>query len=368
MSLFRHVQLIATHITLMGNPLHEHQRATGAVFESDDSPVAATYGNDAAAREAIYAGVALCDRSHWGRLRISDSDRLRFLHNQTTNQLQQLQPGQTCDTVFVTSTGRTLDLATAYAQEESVLLLVSPGQAAALSEWMDRYIFFADKVRIVDETETTVAFTLLGPESSALLSRLGGEAVSTTGDASHQMISLQETDVLAAAGTGLALPGWTLIAPAEAGASLWQRLTEAGAVPCGDRIWQQLRIEQGRPMPGAELTEDYNPLEAGLWHTISFDKGCYIGQETIARLNTYQGVKQQLWGLQLDTAVVTPTPITLNGEKAGILTSCIETPKGIRGLGYIRTKIGGKGLMVTIGEVTAEVVAIPFVTRGYLEE
>ncbi|MEL6383041.1 MAG: folate-binding protein [Cyanobacteria bacterium J06626_18] len=352
----------------MSNPLHEHQQAAGAVFESDDSPVAATYGNDAAAREAINSGVALCDRTHWGRLRIAESDRLRFLHNQTTNQLQQLQPGQGCDTVFVTSTGRTLDLATAYIQEDAVLLLVSPGQAVALGEWMDRYIFFADKVRIVDETETTVAFTLLGPESGTTLSRLGVAAIPPDDDASHQTISLQGIDVLIAAGTGLALPGLTLIAPAEAGASLWQRLTEAGAVPCGDRVWQQLRIEQGRPMPGAELTEDYNPLEAGLWHTISFDKGCYIGQETIARLNTYQGVKQQLWGLQLDMAAVPQTPITLNGEKAGILTSCVETPKGIRGLGYIRTKIGGKGLTVAIGEATAEVVAIPFVTRGYLEE
>lgn len=60
----------------------------------------------------------------------------------------------------------------------------------------------------------------------------------------------------------------------------------AEAVPLGDRVWEQLRIQQGRPAPDQELTEDYNPLEAGLWQTISFEKGCYIGQETIARLNT----------------------------------------------------------------------------------
>ena len=352
----------------MGNSLREHQLANGAVFESDDSAVAITYGNDAIAREAVISDVAVCDRSHWGRLRISDSDRVRFLHNQTTNQLQQLQPGQGCATVFVTSTGRTLDLATAYIQTESVLLLVSPGQAAVLSEWMDRYIFFADKVRIVDETETTVAFTLLGPQSNALLSRLGIEAAQQDDNAYHQTVSWQGTNVLIAVGTGLKLPGFTLITAAEKGASLWQHLTEAKAVPCGDRVWQQLRIEQGRPMPGTELTEAYNPLEAGLWHTISFDKGCYIGQETIARLNTYQGVKQQLWGLKLSKPVTPNTPLTLNGEKAGILTSCIETSTDIRGLGYIRTKVGGKGLTVKAGEAMAEVVAIPFATRGYLEE
>ncbi|MEM9007034.1 MAG: folate-binding protein [Cyanobacteria bacterium P01_F01_bin.86] len=367
MSLHRRVQLTAKYIRLMGNPLHEHQLATGAVFASADSAVAITYGNDAAAREAANSGVALCDRSHWGRLRVSDGDRLRFLHNQTTNQIQQLQPGQGCDTVFVNSTGRTLDLVTAYVEDTSVLLLVSPGQATVLSAWMDRYIFFADKVHVADQTETTIAFTLVGPESIALLSRLGLENLQDADYASHQTFSIEGIETLVAIGTGLAFPGVTLIAPASDGAKLWQILTAAGSVPCGEKVWQQFRVEQGRPLPGAELTEDYNPLEAGLWHTISFEKGCYIGQETIARLNTYQGVKQQLWGLKLNAQDDPQTPITLEGEKAGTLTSCIETPTGIRGLGYIRTKIGGQGLTVTVGDATAEVVPIPLATRGYLE-
>ena len=363
----RRVYLTAKHIRIMGNPLREQQIAQGAVFAADDSVVAVTYGNDAAAREAVASTVALCDRSHWGRLRIADVDRLQFLHNQTTNQLQQLQPGQGCDTVFVTSTARTLDLATAYVEENSVLLLVAPGQASVISQWMDRYIFFADKVDIADVTANTVTFTLLGPESTALLARLGVENQPNADYASHQTVTIQGIETFVAVGSGLALPGFTLIAAAESGAQLWHILLEAGAVPCGEEVWQQLRVEQGRPMPGAELTEDYNPLEAGLWQAISFDKGCYIGQETIARLNTYQGVKQQLWGLHLTAAIEPGTPITLNGEKAGVLTSCLATPAGIRGLGYIRTKMGGKGLTVTVGEATAEVVEIPFATRGYLE-
>ncbi|KAB1991038.1 CAF17-like 4Fe-4S cluster assembly/insertion protein YgfZ, partial [Haemophilus parainfluenzae] len=104
-----------------------------------------------------------------------------------------------------------------------------------------------------------------------------------------------------------------------AAAPLWSALVEAGAVPAGELIWQQLRIQQGRPMPGAELTQDYNPLEAGLWQTISFDKGCYIGQETIARLNTYRGVKQQLWGIRLQGPAAPGSPILVEGEKEGTL-------------------------------------------------
>lgn len=128
-----------------------------------------------------------------------------------------------------------------------------------------------------------------------------------------------------------------------------------------DTDWEHLRIRQGRPAAEAELTEDYNPLEARLGHTISFNKGCYIGQETIARLNTYQGVKQHLWGLELSAVVPAPTPLLLEGEKVGLLTSCTPLNGGAFGLGYVRTKVGGAGLRLQTPEgVIVQVVEVPF--------
>lgn len=350
----------------MGHLLHDVQAANGAVFAAG-SAVAMTFGNDDDARVAAKSGVALCDRSHWGRIRVADSDRIRFLHNQTTNQIQLLQPGQGCQTVFVNSTGRTIDLAIACVDEDAVLLLVSPGQAPVLIDWMDRYIFFADKVKLVDETETTVALTLLGPDSTALLTSLGVTELAALAPASHRPVSIQDIPAHLIVDSGLTLPGFTLVTSTEMGAALWEKLAAAGAVPLGEQVWQELRIEQGRPSPGAELTEDYNPLEATLWQAVSFDKGCYIGQETIARLNTYQGVKQQLWGLRLAAPAEPGTAITQGESKVGVLTSCTRSPDGAIGLGYIRTKAGGQGLQVKVGEVSAQVVDIPFATRGYLE-
>ncbi|NJO51566.1 MAG: hypothetical protein HC840_21460, partial [Leptolyngbyaceae cyanobacterium RM2_2_4] len=131
----------------------------------------------------------------------------------------------------------------------------------------------------------------------------------------------------------------------------------------GHAIAERLRIEQGRPMPDAELTEDYNPLEAGLWHTISFSKGCYIGQETIARLDTYKGVKQQLWGVRLSQPAPPGEPLLVGEEKVGKLTSLTETEAGLFGLAYVRTKAGGAGLTVTVGSGTGEIVDLPFLTR-----
>jgi hypothetical protein len=141
-------------------------------------------------------------------------------------------------------------------------------------------------------------------------------------------------------------------------------MIQAGAITLGDRVWEQLRIEQGRPAPDYELTEDYNPLEAGLLQAISFDKGCYIGQETITRLNTYKGVKQQLWGVRLNAPAELGSAILLGDEKVGKLTSYTSTDRGYFGLGYIRTKAGGKGLKVQVGESEGEIVDLSFVVQS----
>ncbi len=346
--------------------LRDVQATTGVEFDwVAGVSIPVSFGNDAAAIQAAREGVALCDRSHWGRIQVSDDDRIRFLHNQSTNDFQRLKPGQGCDTVFVTSTARTIDLATAYIMGDAVLLLVSPNRRQQLMEWMDRYLFPMDRVELKDISSESATFSLIGPESDALLQKLGVEMPIGEAYGSHQQLTLGDFQVHIAVGSGLALPGYTLIVPANDAAKLWQALAEAGATPMGDRLWEQLRIEQGRPTPDHELTDDYNPLEAGLWETISFDKGCYIGQETIARLNTYKGVKQQLWGVRLQAPVEPGTVVMLGEEKVGKLTSSTQSDQGTFGLAYIRTKAGGEGLKVQVGDVEGEIVHVPFLSYGY---
>jgi tRNA-modifying protein YgfZ len=343
--------------------LRDCQQQAGAVFSTVTQYSAESFGNDEAAFNAAITAVTLHDRSHWGRLHLSDSDRLSFLHNQTTNDIKSLQPGQGCEAVVVNSTARTLDLVSAYVTDEEVILLTSPNRRQQLMPWFDRYIFFGDKVQLSDHTESTLCFSLIGPDSTSLLQSLG---VTDLPDLSHHhtVCSLAGGKVRIAAGSGLHSPGYTLLFDPALGASLWSALTTAGATPLGDRVWEQLRILQGRPMPDAELTEDYNPLEAGLWHTISFNKGCYIGQETIARLNTYNGVKQQLWGIRLEKEVPVGSPILSAEQKVGILTSLAETPLGFYGLGYIKTKAGGEGLTVQVAETSGKVDKVPYLTRS----
>lgn len=377
------------------SPLRMVQRQGGAVFgAAARSPVRYGPSGDGAedlARSAARSRVALVDLSDWTRLRVTGADRLTFLHNQTTNDFKSLQPGQGTIAAIVNATARPLDLATAWVTEAAVLLLASPGMTDRLLTWFDRFIFPMDRVEVTDAQEAAIAFSLIGPEACALLQGLGihGEDLEPHG---HRQVELAGIPVRLAAGSGLAQPGFTLWIEVEDGAegsgdglgdraaTLWQTLTAAGAVPLGSEGWERLRVEDGRPWPGAELTEDFNALEAGLWGAVSFQKGCYIGQETIARLDTYDGVKQYLYGFRFDRPVAVgadlfvmdPNQADSDSEKraAGRLTSVLaDGDSGAIALGYLRRKAGGPGTVVTTAAAdgtvaTAPAIALPFISYG----
>lgn len=355
----------------MTDKLHNVQKASGATFDlAMSATIPISFGNDQQAIQAAREDVALVDRSHWGRLQVSGQDRLIFLHNQSTNDFKRLKPGDGCDTVFVTPTARVIDLASAYVTEETVILLVSPERREKLLTWLSRFIFFGDQVEITDITDATATFSLIGPKSSRVLQQLGISEAIDAPLGSHSLQVINGIEIRVAVGNGLASPGYTLIVSADAAAVLWSSLIEAGAIPFGERCWEQLRIQQGRPRPEHELTEDYNPLEASIWQAVSLDKGCYIGQETIARLNTYQGVKQQLWGIYLSKPVELGAVVTAEDSdtKVGILTSITETTDGPFGLAYIRTKAGGQGLKVRVGESQGQLVNLPFLAHNPLQK
>jgi tRNA-modifying protein YgfZ len=337
--------------------------SSGAILDAGGE-VSLTFGNDPIVIEAARSHVAIYDSSHWGKILVGDRDRLRFLHNQSTADFEKRKSGEGCDTVFVTSTARTIDLATGLILDDEVFLIVSPNRRKYLFDWLDRYIFFADRVTLKDVTDRTASFTIMGEESRSLLTQLGADLIDLPSH-HHRVVTIDGIETRIIVGTELGLPGYQLICDRDVAAQLWQKITDLGAIPLGENAWEVLRIQQGRPKPDAELTEDYNPLEVGLWDSIFFDKGCYIGQETIARLNTYKGVKQYLWGVKLAKSVNVGTPLTIDGEKVGVLTSCTETDAGIFGLGYVRAKAGGVGLKVSLDNVDGEIIALPFVRHEY---
>ena len=315
--------------------------------------------------------LTLVDRSHWGRIRVSDRDRLTFLHNQSTQTLNLRKPGEVCETTFVTSTARLLDLATVAIVADSVLMVVSPGMAETLITTLDRYIFFADQVTLSDLSAETVMFSLMGSESADALKSLGIDVgmgvvegtIPVPGGSANGSVA-----VTVMAGSGLVTTGYTLIAAMADREALWSMLVQIPAIVMDEATFERVRIEQGRPMPGHEITEDYNPLDAGLWSTVSFNKGCYIGQETIARLESRDAVKMGLWGVKLSATVAVGTTVWVEGAKAGTMTSVCELADGSAiGLCYVRTKAAGVGAVVQVGTLealqTATLLDLPFLNR-----
>lgn len=347
----------------MSFSLQQLQRQSGAIFGHFSTPESWT--QSVFDPQSLTTQVYLYDQSHWGVLRLTGEDRLRYLHNQSTNTFQLRQTGEVCDTVLVTSTARTLDLATVYVTDQALILVVSPQRCNYLLNWFDRFIFPMDKVEIKDCSQDYSIFTLLGATSDTVLKTLGIEP--PTNSDSYQNINLDSLTFQLSKRTGLDLEGYTFLIPRADSATLWQKIANTGVQFLGNQDWEKLRVLQGRPYPDHELTEDYNPLEAGLWRALSFNKGCYIGQETIARLNTYKGVKQRLFGIDFASPVSEGAVIFLGEEKIGLVTSVTQLNDRYRALGYIRTKAGGEGLTVTAETATGTVIPTRFLSHNYHE-
>jgi folate-binding protein YgfZ len=304
--------------------------------------------------------LTLTDRSHWGLIRLTGSTRQAFLHNQTTNDFKRLRAGALQNTVWLTSTARVIDFVTVLAEEDAHWMMTSPDRAEILLGWMPRFVFFMDDVKFHNEKGNYAIYSVYGAQSDELLTALGGAPLAK---GTHNQMTLAGVEnVRVVADSGLKDEGYTFIVPTEPASTLWDAIVAFGATVQSAAEWNDERVRQGRPAADHEMTEEYNPLEVGLWDAVSFAKGCYIGQEIVARLDTYQKLKQQLWGLRLAAPVAAGTPILHEGPEVGTGTSV--TSDGTEGLGFIRVKAGGAGLAVTVGDTSADVVDIPFISRG----
>ena len=317
----------------------------------------AHYGEYHAAR----TGAALRDAQASFRLYMRGADHLDFLHRMTSNDFHNLQLGHGLEAVFIEQRARILDLATCYRGPDATALILSPDSRAAIPAWLDRFIF-AEALELADRTDETAMFELIGPHAARLVAHVLDADLAKFQD--HQLLDPQVVDGLWLART--AGPGLRAFGPPAAVEALWQRLTTAGAHPIGAATWEILRVEQGLPLLGRELTQDYNPWEAGLDRAIHLDKGCYIGQEVIARLDTYDKVKQHLVGLRLSTAELPTTgqPLRDGVREVGRITSAVHSPSlGPIALAYVRRSACAEGTALDAGGTQATVVSLPFLSH-----
>jgi tRNA-modifying protein YgfZ len=288
---------------------------------------------------------ALYERSDFSILRAKGNDVLDFLNRMTTNDVSKLTHSTTgIQTVATTDKGRIVDVLTVLPSSDSYLLLYSKTKFMDVVSWLRKYII-ADDVRFSDESSSLFTLEVLGPKSTELIHSLSvasqlpnliGEAVNITVDGAEGILtripSVSEVSYLF-------IGGQDFISTVKN--VLTQVLETSGYedFELDDNLYEIIRIEKGMAKSPNELNEMYNPLEAGLLHLINFKKGCYIGQEVIARLDTYNKVKQRLVGVKLSQYVQVPSEITIGGNTVGQLTSITEhSSHGLIGLGYIRNE------------------------------
>ncbi|MCL5998715.1 MAG: glycine cleavage system protein T [Chloroflexi bacterium] len=278
----------------------------------------------------------------FSRIRVCGANRVDFLHRMSTGDLLGIQPGEGRRTVFTTPIGRMVDYALVLAFEDSLLMLGGTGRDR-LVRWLRKYVFFNDDVQLVGEDEALPLWGIYGEGADDFAEGLSAGASQMTRDA-HRMVG----DAVLVGAPPLQGSGYYLL-----GSSLPVTKLQA---PISQ--YEDLRIQAGYPAVPNEISGDYIPLEAGLIGAISFDKGCYIGQEIIARMESRGQLAKRLARIEaVSEGVMKPgDALRVNADAAGVLTSV--TSDGRVALGYVRAPYAHEGQVLTVGdgEHTARVI------------
>ncbi|MCA9522909.1 MAG: folate-binding protein YgfZ [Myxococcales bacterium] len=315
-----------------------HTSLGATMIETVDGTVVEGYGDLAAEYASLTSALALVDRSHRGRLRATESDRLRFFHAMCTQPIATLPVGRHVDALFCNKKGKVLAMTRLCVLADSLLIDVNGASRAALLAWLERHII-GDWVELADESEHLGCLSLIGDGAAALLERVGLPSPPQEGE------QLTSGDALIVSSRRFGRPSVDLVAPYDALAPRFADWATT-AQPVGRRAIELLEIERGAPRYGVDLTEENLPQEAGLDAFISYDKGCYVGQETIARLHYRGRAARSLVALAIDGhAEVDPDcPIHRDGEEVGRITrSAAFSGWGeVKALGYLKrdTELG----------------------------
>lgn len=285
-----------------------------------------------------------------GCLRIGDQDRIAFLQRQTTNDLSSLSTERSVLTVLVSPTARILDVLRVCQVGDELIVLTLPGHGGDTSHYLKKRIFFMDKVRLEDESQRFVQVDLEGPLAGATLLSLGFSMTPGLDE-----VAMGETGgeaVIANGQRGLGDTGYRLLVPSIVWNEVEQKLAGAGAEQLSHESHHILRVEAGLPAAGAELTEEFTPLEAGLDYAVSGAKGCYTGQEVLARQTIHDKVTQHLVRLQLETPTQAGDRLWAGGKPVGMITSTAVSPRfGPIALGIVKRPHHEDGREITVGEV-----------------
>jgi tRNA-modifying protein YgfZ len=288
--------------------------------------------------EAAQTAAVFVDRSDLGMLKISGQSRLDLIDRMSTQKVKQLQRGEGAATVLTTDIGRIIDRLILYASGDTVYALTGEGHADPIARYLLRFVFFNDDFHLENLSAETAVYAIYGPQARERLVAAGFPDIDLPLHHWRQVevggvtAYLHRTDPVA--GDGYFVMGQLAQQPV-----IRARLLAAGIAEIDEAAFDFLRIESGQPRFGRELTLDYIPLEANLWADVSFNKGCYTGQEIIARMESRGKLAKRLVALRLAEPVAAGAALTAGGKPAGTITSAAVGPAGPVALGYVKTAV-----------------------------
>ena len=287
------------------------------------------FGDAAREAEQAFARGAVRDQSARARLLIRGKDRVEFVQRMCTNDARNVGPDSGVAAVLTNAKGRIVDVVRIVARGDDLVLLGSDGAAARLRDWLSKFIVM-EELSIDDAAGELASLLAFGPHAEAAVASVVGVQLSKKAGGFAVATGTFDGATVTVAGAGEApFHGLELLVPSDRAGALFSKLADAGLAPIGEAAWNQVRIEAGIPLAGRELTENVNPLEASLIAAVSFTKGCYIGQEVVARLNSYSKVQRQLVGVKFPASV---DPAAVNEIfwdllRVGNATSAVRSPR-----------------------------------------
>jgi folate-binding protein YgfZ len=408
--------------------LHEFHHRLGARFtEVNGMEAVNDYGDWLAEHAALRENTGVLDLSFRGRSCLVGADRVRFLHGQVTNDVKKMAVGSGGYAALTTAKGKMESDLNIFCLPDELLLDFEPGLAGKILQRLEKFIV-ADDVQIVDAAPHYGLLSVQGPKAESIVRAIGlvgrdalprvradqqvGPAVVKISDTTlgeiylmnHSWLDWRQQgragSPLPAAGTrevdgaqGTARPtnarlvGFDLFVPNSSLGAVADKLVAAakqiGGRACGWQAFETARIEAGIPRFGADMDETNLPLECGIEsRAVSYNKGCYIGQEVINRVHSFGHVTRELRGLRLaDDLSALPQKhdkLFHNGKEIGYITSAVKSPAlnalvapklqsegGNIALGYVRREANQIGtelvLRTATGESPAKIVELPFV-------
>ena len=360
---------------MKNTPLYEIHQILDATFmelhEGWNIPLVYTDPNHE--NKMVRSDVGIADISYLSTLCLTGEDRAKFLHRITSNDVENLSIGEGNYATLLTNRGKIIGDLRVYIFEDKIYISTASECEQQVYTEMDKYII-ADDVELTIETGEVGAIAVYGPHSTELVeSVLNLEGISTLPEHHSRACEIDNRWIGCVSAHNVGEYGYHLYTSSDALPWLWNKIMaeREDVTPIGWEALESLRIEAGTPRYGTELTETIFPLEAELEYAIDFEKGCYIGQEIVARMKYRGHPNRLLRGIEIDADESVPqeSSIIVDDKEIGWVTSSAysSTLDKYIALGYIRMAHTEEGcsiqIMTTDGKVDGTVVKLPFVSH-----